>query len=179
MLARYSLPALATSLVWMHLPQKLPDAASARKRFAFEEVLALQLAAQKNKSEAMQEHALPVAVDRRVLSDFVASFPFHRPKRRPRAIESVITDFEASHPMRRLLEGDVGSGKTAVAAATAYLVASSRPPVKGAVGAAGILKRREAGHLQVAYMCPTEILAKQHFSTFVSYFKDHPIPIGS
>ncbi len=60
----------------------------------------------------------------------------------------------------------MGSGKTAVAAATAYLVATSRPP------------GRKAGTLQVAYMCPTEILAKQHFSTFVSYFKDHPIQIG-
>src|SRR6185369_8846046 len=71
-----------------------------------------------------------------------------------------------THPMLRLLEGDVGSGKTAVAAATAYLVATSTP------------KGRIAGTLQVAYLCPTEILAKQHFSTFVSYFKDHPIPIG-
>jgi ATP-dependent DNA helicase RecG len=68
--------------------------------------------------------------------------------------------------MLRLLEGDVGSGKTAVAAATAYLVATSTPP------------NRIAGALQVAYLCPTEILAKQHFSTFVSYFRDHPIPIG-
>ena len=68
--------------------------------------------------------------------------------------------------MLRLLEGDVGSGKTAVAAATAYLVATSLP------------KGRIAGTLQVAYLCPTEILAKQHFSTFVSYFKDHPISIG-
>ncbi|HEX5774637.1 MAG TPA: helicase-related protein, partial [Candidatus Paceibacterota bacterium] len=78
----------------------------------------------------------------------------------------VVSDFEKAHPMRRLLEGDVGSGKTAVAAATAYMVATSRPP------------GRKSGTLQVAYMCPTEILAKQHFSTFVSYFKDHPIPIG-
>jgi len=70
------------------------------------------------------------------------------------------------HPMLRLLEGDVGSGKTAVAAATAYLVATSLP------------KGRIAGTLQVAYLCPTEILAKQHFSTFISYFKEHPIPIG-
>ena len=68
--------------------------------------------------------------------------------------------------MLRLLEGDVGSGKTAVAAATAYLVATSLPT------------GRIAGTLQVAYLCPTEILAKQHFSTFVSYFRDHPIPIG-
>src|ERR1019366_8448755 len=83
-----------------------------------------------------------------------------------RSIDSIIDDFEKPHPMMRLLEGDVGSGKTAVAAATAYMVATSRPP------------NRIAGTLQVAYLCPTEVLAKQHFSTFVSYFKNHPIPIG-
>ena len=94
------------------------------------------------------------------------SFPFPPTAAQARSIESIVADFEKPHPMRRLLEGDVGSGKTAVAAATAYMVATSRPP------------GRVAGTLQVAYMCPTEILAKQHFSTFVSYFKDHPIPIG-
>jgi ATP-dependent DNA helicase RecG len=60
-----------------------------------------------------------------------------------------------------------------VAAATAYLVATSLPP-KGPIRG----ERRIAGTLQVAYLCPTEILAKQHFSTFISYFREHPIPIG-
>jgi ATP-dependent DNA helicase RecG len=96
----------------------------------------------------------------------VKSFPFPPTDAQTKAIADVINDFENPHPMRRLLEGDVGSGKTAVAAATAYLVATSRPP------------NRNSGTLQVAYMCPTEILAKQHFATFVSYFKDHPIQIG-
>ena len=68
--------------------------------------------------------------------------------------------------MARLLEGDVGSGKTAVAAATAYAVAASRP------------KGQDFGSLQVAYMAPTEILAKQHFESFISYFRYFPIPIA-
>ncbi|HVM59149.1 MAG TPA: DEAD/DEAH box helicase, partial [Candidatus Paceibacterota bacterium] len=100
------------------------------------------------------------------LSSFVASFPFPATRAQTRAIDAIVADFEKAHPMLRLLEGDVGSGKTAVAAATAYLVATSTPP------------NRIAGTLQVAYLCPTEILAKQHFSTFVSYFRTHPIPIG-
>jgi ATP-dependent DNA helicase RecG len=178
LLARYNLPTLATALVLVHAPRKLTEAEGARKRFAFEEVFAIQLAMQRERAKSREEVALPVEVDRVALKSFVDSFPFPSTGAQKRSMESVINDFEQSHPMRRLLEGDVGSGKTAVAAATAYMVATSRPPVKGAVGAAAIIKRREGGYLQVAYMCPTEILAKQHFSTFISYFKDHPIPIG-
>ena len=165
-LARYKLPALSSALVFVHTPKKLSDATAARKRFAFEEVFALQIVMQKRRRALLREEALPVAVNRSALNDFIASFPFPATAAQSRAIEAIVSDFEKTHPMLRLLEGDVGSGKTAVAAATAYLVATSLP------------KGRIAGTLQVAYLCPTEILAKQHFSTFASYFKDHPIPIG-
>jgi ATP-dependent DNA helicase RecG len=165
-LARYNLPTLSSALVFIHAPQKASDAAAARKRFAFEEVFALQVVMQQRRRAHIKEEALPVTVDRAKLADFIASFPFPATAAQMRAIETITNDFEKTHPMLRLLEGDVGSGKTAVAAATAYLVATSLP------------KGRIAGTLQVAYLCPTEILAKQHFSTFVSYFKDHPIPIG-
>ncbi len=165
-LARYRLPSLSSALVFIHAPRRLQDSAAARKRFAFEEVFALQAALQKRRRALLSKRALPVAVDRSALADFVRSFPFPATNAQLKAIDAIVGDFEKPHPMLRLLEGDVGSGKTAVAAATAYLVATSRP-----VG-------RVAGTLQVAYLCPTEILAKQHFSTFVSYFRDHPIPIG-
>lgn len=174
-LKKYNLPTLATALVWMHAPKSKADADAARKRFAFEEVFVLQLALAEARREAARERALPVTVDRKALADFVASFPFPPTDAQHRAITDIIEDFEKPHPMRRLLEGDVGSGKTAVAAATAYLVATSRPPKETKNGKTVL---RDGGTLQVAYMCPTEILAKQHFATFVSYFKDHPIPIG-
>jgi ATP-dependent DNA helicase RecG len=166
MLARYNLPSLSSALVFMHAPQKLSDAAAARKRFAFEEVFALQLVLQQRRRALREQDALAVAVNRDALAAFVASFPFPATSAQMRAIEAIVADFEKPHPMLRLLEGDVGSGKTAVAAATAYLVATSLP------------KGRVAGTLQVAYLAPTEILAKQHFSTFISYFRAHPIPIG-
>jgi len=165
-LKRYKLPSLTAAIVFIHAPQKLSDATGARKRFAFEEVFALQVVMQERRRMLLREEALPVAVDRKALADFITSFPFPATKAQLQAIEAITADFEKPHPMLRLLEGDVGSGKTAVAAATAYLVATSLP------------KGRIAGTLQVAYLCPTEILAKQHFSTFVSYFRDHPIPIG-
>lgn len=165
-LKRYNLPSLASALVFIHAPQKLPDALAARKRFAFEEVFALQVVMQERRRAHLKEQALPVVVNRDKLASFITSFPFPATKAQLDAIETIVSDFEKTSPMLRLLEGDVGSGKTAVAAATAYLVATSLP------------KGRIAGTLQVAYLCPTEILAKQHFETFVSYFKDHPIPIG-
>ena len=165
-LERYNLPSLATALVWIHAPKTKDNADAARKRFAFEEVFMLQLSLAESRRITAREKALPVTVHRENLADFVESFPFPPTDAQTKAIAEVIADFEKTQPMRRLLEGDVGSGKTAVAAATAYLVATSRPP------------NRSAGTLQVAYMCPTEILAKQHFATFVSYFKDHPIQIG-
>ena len=68
--------------------------------------------------------------------------------------------------MARLLEGDVGAGKTLVAAAVAYAVVNSRPP------------QRASGTLQVAYMAPTEILAQQHFQSFIEYFSHLPINIA-
>jgi ATP-dependent DNA helicase RecG len=165
-LERYNLPSLSAALVFIHAPRKLSDSLSARKRFAFEEIFALQIVLQQRRRTLLSEKALAVTIDQKALSDFIESFPFPATAAQLRAIETIVSDFGKSHPMLRLLEGDVGSGKTAVAAATAYVVATSTP------------SGRIAGTLQVAYLVPTEILAKQHFSTFVSYFKDHPIPIG-
>lgn len=163
---RYNLPSLSTALHFIHLPRKNSDAAAAKKRFSFEEIFSLQLVLQQRRAALLADTALSVTVDSEALDSFIQSFPFPPTNAQRKAIDSIVNDFGRTHPMMRLLEGDVGSGKTAVAAATAYLVATSVP------------KGRIAGTLQVAYLCPTEILAKQHFSTFVSYFRDHPIPIG-
>lgn len=161
MRSRYRLPSLSAAFVFIHAPRRAGDVAVARKRFSFEEIFSLQVALQRRRHKALSERAFPVSVDteaRKRLADFVASFPFPATKAQLGAIDAVVADFEKPHPMLRLLEGDVGSGKTAVAAATSYLVAASG--------------------LQTAYLCPTEILARQHFSTFVSHFRAHPIPIG-
>jgi RecG-like helicase len=72
--------------------------------------------------------------------------------------------------MSRLLEGDVGSGKTAVAATATYAVVTQRPEKDG--------KAQDFGNLQVAYMAPTEILATQHFESFIKYFQNLPIQVG-
>ena len=160
------LPALSTAIIWMHLPRTRKNSESARKRFAFEEVFTIQLIMTMRRMATKNKTALPVTVDKKALSDFIKSFPFTPTNTQMQAIDKIVDDFKKHSPMMRLLEGDVGSGKTAVAAATAYMVATSLPP------------KRNSGALQVAYLCPTEILAKQHFETFISFFKEHPIQIG-
>jgi len=165
-LKRYNLPSLRTALVWVHDAKKEQDAEAARKRFAFEEVFLIQLARAKERALHATQEAFQVEADEKKVGAFVESFPFTPTKGQERAITDIMKDFAHPHPMYRLLEGDVGSGKTAVAAATVYAVVTSRP------------KNQNFGRLQVAYMCPTEILAKQHFKTFTDFFIDHPIDIG-
>ncbi len=164
---KYHLPSLETAIVWAHQPKNEKEAEAAKKRFAFEEVFLIQLARGIERERNKEKRALPVDADEARVQKFIDTFPFTPTTGQKRAIADVLANFLEPYPMARLLEGDVGSGKTAVAAATAYAVATSRP-VPG----------KNFGNLQVAYMCPTEILAKQHFATFTSFFKKLPIQIG-
>jgi ATP-dependent DNA helicase RecG len=170
--ARLNLPPLADALVWIHQPEKLSHAESARKRFSFEEMLILQTARALDRQDNDRERAFAVPDAQERADAFVAHSPLVPTSAQRRAIAEIAADVERDHPMARLLEGDVGAGKTLVAAAAAYAAVTSRPP-KGASG-----KLAEAGTLQVAYMAPTEILAQQHFESFMCYFRDLPIAIG-
>lgn len=165
-LKTYNLPSLATALVWIHAPLKKEDAEAARKRFAFEEVFFIQLQKKKERLLWQKEPAFTIEKTASDIEKFVARFPFKATEAQSKAIESIMTDFRSGYAMSRLLEGDVGSGKTAVAAATAYSVITSRP------------KGQDFGRLQVAYMAPTEILAKQHFESFIQYFTYLGVNIG-
>lgn len=170
-LKKYNLPELKTALVWVHSPKKVEHAESARKRFAFEEVFYIQVQKAQERAAVSAASTYTFKTDEKHLKEFVDRFPFTLTAAQDKSIKTILEDFDGSHAMSRLLEGDVGSGKTAVAAATAYAVATSRPPE-------GINKKIEFGNLQVAYMAPTEILAKQHFESFIEYFKHLPIQIG-
>jgi ATP-dependent DNA helicase RecG len=165
-LKTYNLPSLATALVWIHAPQKREHALSARKRFAFEEVFFIQLQKKKDRLLWQKEPSFIIDKTPAEIEQFVKRFPFTATDAQKKAIEQIIADFHRQYAMSRLLEGDVGSGKTAVAAATAYSVITSRP------------KNQDFGHLQVAYMAPTEILAKQHFESFIQFFTYLNINIG-
>ena len=165
-LKTYNLPSLSTALVWIHAPLKRDHAVSARKRFAFEEVFFIQLQKKKDRLAWQKEPSFIIEKTPNEIEQFVKRFPFTATDAQNKAIENIMADFKRGHAMSRLLEGDVGSGKTAVAATTAYSVITSKP------------KNQDYGHLQVAYMAPTEILAKQHFESFIQYFTYLNINIG-
>lgn len=212
-LKKYKLPILKTALVWVHSPKKAADAEAARKRFAFEEVFYIQVQKAQERAAVSAAQTYTIKTSDEHLAAFTDRFPFSLTAAQDDSIRSILEDFAAgTHAMSRLLEGDVGSGKTAVAATTAYAVATSRPPEgmanrkktanlksssrrgesdEGDVQAYGDRDAEapqqrntskfavdEFGNLQVAYMAPTEILAKQHFESFIEYFHHLPISIG-
>ncbi len=166
-LKRYKLPVLKTALVWIHSPKKAEHAESARKRFAFEEVFYIQVQNAQNRALANAASTYSFKTTSEHVEAFTERFPFTLTKSQDKSIGEILKNFNGNHAMSRLLEGDVGSGKTAVAATTAYAVATSRPD-----------NAKDWGNLQVAYMAPTEILAKQHFESFIEYFHHLPISIG-
>lgn len=166
LLEQYHLPALAQALHWIHKPKKESFAQAARKRFAFEEVFYIQLGKQRERRALASERAAAIAPPAHLLKDFVARFPFSPTRGQKDAIAAIMSDLSETSPMSRLLEGDVGSGKTAVAAATTYATINTRP------------SGQDFGTLQVAYMAPTEILAAQHFETFIQYFRHLPVNIA-
>lgn len=165
-LDKYSLPSIKTALIWIHTPMKTEDAASARKRFAFEEIFFIQLEKQIARKEYEKNKAFIIEPEEKSLQEFIKRFPFEATEAQKNSIKIITEDFKKEQAMSRLLEGDVGSGKTAVAASTAYTVVTTKP------------KDRKFGNLQVAYMCPTEILATQHFESFIQYFSYLGIQVG-
>ncbi len=165
-LKKYNLPTLKTALIWIHKPKNAQDAETARKRFAFEEVFCIQLERQHDKIEYRKNKSFKIAPLKKDVQDFLERFPFEPTASQKKSIDTALSDMAKTFPMSRLLEGDVGSGKTAVAATAAYVTVKQRP------------EGQNFGNLQVAYMAPTEILASQHFESFIQYFKHLPINIG-
>ncbi|MES2985855.1 MAG: ATP-dependent DNA helicase RecG [Patescibacteria group bacterium] len=168
---QYKLPSFQSAMIWIHMPKKESDADAAKKRFSFEEIFYIQLGNASRKKEASLASAYAFSNLDNALEEFRSHLAFDLTEAQERAIESILADFKKTHPMSRLLEGDVGSGKTAVAAAASYAIVSSR--IKS-------MRDGDQAHarLQVAYMAPTEILAKQHYESFTQLFSKLPITIG-
>lgn len=165
-LKKYNLPTLKSSFVWIHIPKKEGDYLAARKRFAFQEIFFIQLEKQKERKASQEKKSFRIEKTKKDLEGFLKKLPFRLTNAQDRAVSEILKDFKREFPMSRLLEGDVGSGKTAVAAITSYATISTPPP------------DNKFGGLQVAYMAPTEILANQHFKTFVETFAGLNIKVG-
>ncbi|MEK7228295.1 MAG: ATP-dependent DNA helicase RecG [Patescibacteria group bacterium] len=177
-LKEYSLPALKSALIWIHNPKNQEDALKARKRFAFDEIFQINLARGQERARLKKEQAYSINTKSVDIDNFISRFPFPLTNAQKFSIDNILKDLEKDSPMSRLLEGDVGSGKTAVAATAVYATVMNRPLIKNPTS----LKLRGAqqtfGNLQVAYMAPTEILATQHFESFIEYFRHTGISIA-
>lgn len=165
-LNKYNLPKFKTAILWMHAPQKKEHAEAARKRFAFEEIFYVQLARNKDKKLFQSQKSYEIVADMDLANEFLERLPFPPTVAQHNAIKNIFDDLVKQNPMARLLEGDVGSGKTAVAAAAAYAIIRNRPAMQN------------FGTLQMALMAPTEILATQHFENFIQMFAYTGISIG-
>ena len=139
----YRLPNIANALSQIHFPSRIEDAKLARKRFAFEELFVLQLFTGLERLKLRQKTAPIIKFDEMAVKKFVESLPYKLTDDQKKVSWQIIKDIGEAKPMNRLLEGDVGSGKTIVAAMAAYLTALNG--------------------CQTALMAPTEILSRQHF----------------
>ncbi len=145
------LPARANAVRMIHFPEELTDVEIARQRLALDEFVALQtrIQSRRRKFEASAK-ALPCSGDNRLMKPFLAALGFKLTAAQTHVLREIRGDLGGAHPMRRLLQGDVGSGKTAVAACSALMALESG--------------------FSVALMAPTEILAEQHYRNFTKWF---------
>lgn len=139
----YALCRLEYALKTIHFPNSPEALATARRRLVFEELLVLQLGMMELRRAGARQNPYPIARD--CTADFCSLLPFTMTGAQQRAIADAMRDMQGAHPMNRLIQGDVGSGKTAVAAALCYNVIQNG--------------------LQAALMAPTEILATQHYES--------------
>ena len=154
----YRLPNLANALSPIHFPGKIEDAKLARKRFAFEELFVLQLFTGFERLKLRQKTAPMIKFDETAVKKFVESLPYKLTDDQKKVSWQIIKDIGEAKPMNRLLEGDVGSGKTIVAVMAAYLTALNG--------------------CQTAFMAPTEILSRQHFEKISFLLKNFNISVG-
>ncbi len=139
---------LATALREIHFPTSLDKMQQARRRLAFEEFLSLQIGVLRQRAEWRRQPGKALWVEPQVVDDFVERLPFQLTGAQKRTVGEILADIQRTQPMSRLLQGDVGSGKTVVAAVA--MLAAVRNGVQAAV------------------LAPTEILAEQHFNTLTS-----------
>ncbi|MCX7750767.1 MAG: ATP-dependent DNA helicase RecG [Candidatus Bipolaricaulota bacterium] len=154
--ARLGLLPRKEALARIHAPRTPEEFELARRSLAFEELLLLQLGVLSRRAPEGGGRAL--AVDRALLERFLRALPFELTPSQRRAIEAIERDLRSARPMLRLLQGDVGSGKTVVAAAACVMATSA--------GA------------QAAIMAPTEILAEQHFLVLGELLRGLPIRVA-
>jgi ATP-dependent DNA helicase RecG len=155
---KWRLMDLATALFQIHFPDDKKKLDSARHRLKFDELFLFQLQARRLRQELDASPAVKIPFKQEKIKKFVDSLPFKLTNAQRVAAWEIIKDLERGRPMNRLVEGDVGSGKTVVATIAALHTVLD-------------------GH-SVVFLAPTEILARQHFGTISRILKGWPISVG-
>ncbi len=147
---------LEVAIRQIHFPDNREMLERARRRLAFDELLMIQLGVLKQRRQWQERSGQPVQIDSSLLRTFVESLPFTLTSAQERALSEILGDLEKTRPMSRLLQGDVGSGKTVVAAAAMLVTAASG--------------------MQAVLMAPTEILAEQHYASLENLWGELWLP---
>jgi ATP-dependent DNA helicase RecG len=142
---RAKLVDLTTAIRQIHFPDRQQAAEEARRRLSFDEFFFVQLGMLHQRQEWQSQPGTPLPRNQALLDAFSQSLPFQLTEAQRRSVDQILSDLAQPHPMSRLLQGDVGSGKTVVATAAMLMAVASGK--------------------QCALMAPTEILAEQHYQT--------------
>ena len=150
---------LPDALNKIHFPKNWEDTAKSRERLAFDELFYIQLATLKTRQNWNKKQSVECfIVDPKKLDKFISKIPFELTKAQKKVLDEIIVDLQKGIPMNRLVQGEVGSGKTIVAAIVAYIT--------------------YLNGLKTLLMAPTEILAFQHFSTLTNLLEPFGIKVG-
>lgn len=153
LLNRTGLYSIRKAVARYHYPKDIRDFSRARRRIAFDELFLIQMVMRKRKRDWKEQvSGIPLNQNRSILDQFVSTLPFNLTSAQSRCVSEIGEDLTTGIPMRRVLQGDVGSGKTLVALT-------------------GMLQAAAAGY-QSAMMVPTEVLSEQHFMTLQNFFTD-------
>ena len=154
---KFDLMDLDQAIKQIHFPKNISLKKKAHERLSFNELFLIQLASLQQKQKIAKEKAIELPFDQKLIKPFVKDLPFKLTDSQKIATWEIFQDLAKNKPMNRLLNGDVGSGKTIVAILSALAVAKQK--------------------YQTAIMTPTEILAKQHFQTFKNTLKKSKVKI--
>ena len=164
-LKKYDFPSLSDAIRNVHFPNSEGQVCVAKERLAFDDLMLFQIKALLERRKMNQLKSVPIPFNEELVKSFTANLPFELTKDQKIAAWEILKDIEKKYPMNRLMEGDVGSGKTVVALIAAYQIAKAARPDGG------------RGY-QTVFLVPTEVLASQHFKTMSSLVNDNGVKIG-
>jgi ATP-dependent DNA helicase RecG len=155
---KINIPGINKALNQIHFPENKESIKKAKKRFSFESLFILQLSNFQKRYTLSKEKAPVIKVDEKKVKKIKGYLPFKLTKDQKKVLDEILNDIQKDYPMNRLLQGDVGSGKTVIAAIISIIAAQN--------------------DFQTAFMAPTEILAQQHYETFKKFFEETDIGIA-